>query len=67
MDVEKSIYQAIKGLTSNVRRIDPKTDPVAWNQNQALLAIAVAVEKLSRDIEAISNRTDAILRSAKDL
>jgi len=63
---DASIYQAIKGLTSNIRQIDPKTDPVAWNQNQALLAIAKTVERMSRDLEGVSNRADAILRTVKD-
>jgi hypothetical protein len=31
---EASIYQAVKGLTSNIRRIDPKSDPVARNQTK---------------------------------
>jgi hypothetical protein len=47
-------------------RIDPKTSPAVWNQNQALLAICHILKQMSLDLEHTANQTSAILRKIEE-
>lgn len=53
---------AQKFFNDNLSRLDARADPVAWNMNCGLLALAETVAALQQDIQHIKRQNAALLQ-----
>lgn len=55
--------QATKPLEENLQLIDPRSDPVSWNLNKALLEIAKQQQSMDRRMANIEHDLQRLLKA----